>query len=626
MITAWCPAGMCSSRWGLRRVRLVFSLLSFVCALAFLAVVPVDRRPAAHAADPEGDALRSQAASTSDLAWVDPSGVTVRPDGGSFDRADIIQARTSHAWAGDKAAVARLNALMATEGFRRSRTVFDRWIPRFDPETGLLPSDVLPEGHRWAYGDTGSDLYPFLAIAGHLLAPEYDHLFTGLLAAERKLGPAVPDDVTVPGGQPIGLDLDDRIFGNAEYAKDGLLPMIDRLGRDPWLGRLVEVADEILAASAVPTREHGMMPADSTEVNGDMLQVLARTYWATGDRKYLDAASRIGQTYLREVFPTTTYLPPNRWDFVEKEPLDRRRFRLSDHGNEVLPGLLEWHLAATIAGDPDADEDRIAIRKMLDRLADKGRSPDGLWMRVIEIPSGKVEQEGYSDNWGYVSQAFLIQSLVERIIPNGDLEAADRYREVAARSLRALPAYRFYGWQSGEMDGYADTIESALYILHEINDPEAERWIDDQIGVLYGFQQPDGAVVERDLDGNFIRSTLLNAYRLTQGARFDPWTPDLLLGGARDGECIVLWANTNKDWTGRLVLDRPRHRDFNHMPYDYARLNKWLEWFTADASLAYSVSDNQGAPETVSGQELIDGMPITLTTGQERVMRVCPAQ
>src|SRR6185295_13497634 len=185
-------------------------------------------------------------------------------------------------------------------------------------------------------------------------------------------------------------------------------------------------------------RAHGMLPADSTEVNGDMLQVLARTFWATGDRKYLDAASRISRTYTQEVLPTTTYLPPNRWDFVEKEPLDRRRFRLSDHGNEILPGLLEWHFAATASGDPDASADRITIRRMLDRLADKGRSPDGLWMRVIEIPSGKVEQEGFSDNWGYDSQAFLIQSLIERIAPDGDSALAARYHDVAAASLAAV--------------------------------------------------------------------------------------------------------------------------------------------------------------------------------------------
>jgi hypothetical protein len=606
-------------------VRLILSSLVLVCAVCAMLLVPMDGRVGARTFDPGVPEIRDRALKTADLAWVDPAGRTVRPTATALNRTDIARERASRAWAGDHIGVARLNAILATEGFRRSRMVLDRWLTRFDPGTGLLPSSLEPDGQLWAYGDTGSDLYPHLAIAAHLLTPENDHLFTNLLAAERKLGPSVPDDIHLPGGQPVGLDLDDRIFGNAEYAKDGLLPMVDRLGPDPWLGRLVEVADEIMAASETPTRNHGMVPADSTEVNGDMLQVLARTYWATGDRKYLDAASRIARTYTQEVLPTTTYLPPNRWDFVEKEPLDRRRFRLSDHGNEILPGLLEWHFAATFSGDPEAEADRVTIRRMLDRLADKGRSPDGLWMRVIEIPSGRVEQEGFSDNWGYVSQAFLIQALIEANAPGGDAEAAARYREVAAKSLAAVASYRYYNWQSGEMDGYADTIESAVYILHEVKDQAADLWLDDQMSALYGYQEPDGAVVERDLDGNFIRSTLLYAYRLTGGARLDPWTPDLLLGGSQDGACLTLWASSAQDWQGRLVLDRPRHHDYLNMPYDYARLNKWPEWFTASAGTGYRVTDSQGSTQAVDGNALIDGLPLTLTAGQELTFQVCPS-
>ena len=113
------------------------------------------------------------------------------------------------------------------------------------------------------------------------------------------------------------------------------------------------------------------------------------------------------------------------------------------------------------------------------------------------------------------------------------------------------------------MDGYADTIESAIYILNEIDDPEAARWVDDQIGRSTASRRADGSVVERDLDGNFIRSALLNSYRLTGGARLAPWAPDTLLGGVQEGGCLVLWAASSKDWQGTLVLDQPRHRDFN---------------------------------------------------------------
>jgi hypothetical protein len=606
-------------------VRLIPSMCCLMLAVCILAGVPTDGRTRAAAQEPGDPDLQLLGQSTEQLGWLIPQTLPASGEPFPRHRAALLRERASRTWAGDTAGVARLNAILATEGFRRSRLVLDRWIPRVDPHTGLLPSSLEPDGQLWAYGDTGSDLYPHLTIAAHLLAPESEHLFLNLLARERQLGPDVPDDVRIPSGEPLGLDDDDRIFGVAEYAKDGLLPITDRLGPDPWLGRLVEIADRLLAASSTPTRSHGMVPADSTEVNGDVLQILARVYWATGDPKYLEAADRISRTYTEEVFPTTTYLPPNRWDFVEKEPLDRRRFRLSDHGNEILSGLLEWHLAATLAGDPRASTDRLAIRRMLDRLADRGRSPDGLWMRVIEIPSGKVDQEGFSDNWGYVSQAFLIQALVERVAPDGDPDAAARYREVAAKSLSGVTKYRAYSWQSGEMDGYADAIESALYLLHEIDDPQAAMWVDDQIGTLYGFQQPDGAVVERDLDGNFIRSALNNAFRLTGGARVAPWSPDVWLGGVRDGGCLVLWVASDAPWQGSLVLDRPRHRDFLRMPYDYPRLNKWPEWFAAEAGMAYRVEDSQAGVQSVDGGALIQGFPLTLTPGQPRTLRICRA-
>jgi len=87
----------------------------------------------------------------------------------------------------------------------------------------------------------------------------------------------------------------------------------------------------------------------------------------------------------------------------------------------------------------------------------------------------------------------------------------------------------------------------------------------------------------------------------------------------------VLWAASSQDWQGRLVLDRPRYRDFNHMPYDYARLNKWPEWFTVAAGTTYRVTDNLAGASDADGRALIDGIPLTLSAGQERVIRVCPA-
>ena len=130
--------------------------------------------------------------------------------------------------------------------------------------------------------------------------------------------------------------------------------MVDRLGPDPWLGRLVEIADEILAAAADP---HPRPRAAAGRLHrGQRRRAPVPGAAYLGDRRpqYLEAANQIGRAYLQSAADHHLLATVNRWDFVKNEPLDRRRFRLSDHGNEILPGLLEWHFAATLSGDPDA--------------------------------------------------------------------------------------------------------------------------------------------------------------------------------------------------------------------------------------------------------------------------------
>ena len=60
---------------------------------------------------------------------------------------------------------------------------------------------------------------------------------------------------------------------------------------------------------------------------------------------------------------------------------------------------------------------------------------------------------------------------------------------------------------------------------------------------------------------------------------------------------------------GKLILDRPRHRDFMSMPYDYPRLNKWPEWFTASAGtmkgFTFLVVDINGSAGYQGGQDLV---------------------
>jgi hypothetical protein len=574
-------------------------------------------------ADPSLSDLQARATAVDDLTWL----VRRTRQGSQLalpaQRAALLAEKQRLTAVHDAPGLARLNAVLAGEAFSRAARVVDRWLGWRDAKSGLYPRDPRAEQRVWVYADTGADLFGHLALGAYLLAPERYPDLLNALAAERRLEPHLPDDLDLATGQPLGLPLAERTFGVAEYVKDGLLPLIERAGPEPWLARSAELVDAILAEAVVPT-QRGPIPADSSEINGDMLQVLARLGWATGDPRYQQAAERIALAYL-DVFPTTRYLPPNRWDFLENEPLDRRRFRLSDHGNEVFSGLIEWHLAETLRGAPKAVEHRQPIRRLLDRLLETGRSPDGLWFRVVEIPSGKVEQEGLTDNWGYLLQAYLTAALIEERAPDGDPERARSYRAAARQALAALPAHRFYDWQRGEMDGYADAVESALYLLNRLEAPEATAWADEQMPVLYGFQAADGTVLDAYLDGNFIRTALLYGFAQSGGLTPRPWREGLLVGAASDGACLAVAAASAEAWTGRLAFDTPRHRLHLGLPLNYPRLNEWPEWFVVEPERSYRVLDQTTGLETrQTGQQLSAGLSINLPAGGEQQLQVCP--
>jgi hypothetical protein len=520
-------------------------------------------------------------------------------------------------------AEARGNALLASEAFRRAALAAERWLDRRDARTGLFPHTLRGDREQWTYGDVGSDLYPFLAIATRLLLPARTPEIMAVLAAERAASSGLPRDVDLKTGRLIRRDPDKEMLAAVEYAKDGLLPLVELLGPDPWLPRLREVTDAALAAASVPTR-HGPIPADSTEVNGSTLQVLSRLYWLTRDPAYLQMGRKIAAAYLDDALPDTGYLPIHRWDFVDDEPIGPRRFHLGDHGAEIVSGLIEWHRVEVLTGVSEATAHRRAIRLMLDRLLKTGRTPEGLWFEAVEFPSGRVYDRDVSDNWGYLGQAYLDHSAIERSEPDGDPVAAARYERAAADLLRAVTAFRAHRWEDGTMDGYADTLEGAIYLLRYLDVPEAESWADEEIAGLYRFQRSDGRVTDQNIDGNFIRTVLLYAFAKTHGARVEPWEPSVALGAAREGGCLRLFAHSDTPWAGRLVFDTPRHRAHFGLPDDYPRLNQWPEYFAVEAEREYTVLDQAGHEQVHAGDVLGAGLPLTLDAETAHAFQVCP--
>jgi len=356
-----------------------------------------------------------------------------------------------------------------------------------------------------------------------------------------------------------------------------------------------------------------------------VLQFLSRLYWATGDEAYFRSASRIARAYLELALPSTGWIPARTWDF-KRERQNTDRAQLRDHGNEVVAGLVEFHLIETARAEPSAPANRVRIRSMLDRLLELGRTPDGMWQSAINLDSGEALKDTLSDNWGYLYAVYLTQAMVEENWPGGDLETARRYRAAAEQGLAAAARLELYPWQGTEQDGYADTIESALYLLNRLDSPPAAAWVDRQAGTLFGAQADDGRVEDRYLDGNFVRTALLYAMWQTQGARLDPWEPGALLGAATDRGCLTLALAAGRDWSGRLIVDAPRHRLHFGLPLNYPRLNEWPEWFAAEPGRRYRVDDSGAelAGEH-AGAALSGGLPLQLQAGAERYLWICPA-
>jgi hypothetical protein len=552
----------------------------------------------------------------------DPSGTIVAPP--FRVRPSLLAARDRAQQFGDIDGLARLNSILSSEAFSRAARVTTRWLDRRDGPTGLFPHTLMPKGRYWSYGDVGSDLYPFLAIGTQQLLPGRVPEILSTLAAERGLTPGFPRDVDLDTLKPVEQGLEKQMLGNVEYAKDGLLPPLELLGPEPWRPRMEQIVFGVLAQSHVRTTT-GLIPSDAAEVNGSLLQVLARLSWSSDDSRYVEMGRRIARAYLDDALPKTGDIPPQRWDFISGKPIDEPSLHLGDHGSEIVSGLIEWHRVEVRLNLPERTAHRTAINRMLDRLLQTGRTPDGLWYDKIRLRDGKVEDRGLNDNWGYLGQAYLNQAALLRTAPNQDISRAARYQEAARTMLDAVAGLDYFIWEDGEMDGYADTIESAIYLLHRLDDAETVRWVHEQIAVFYGFQHPDGAVTDENIDGNFVRTALLYGLWLTQGARVEPWSPGVSLGTAVDRDCLQLHLHADTAWTGRLRLDTPRHRQHLGLAEDYPRLNEWPEWWTVEPDREYAVTLPDGQKIQTDGGQLAAGLPLTLTPATEYRIRVCTA-
>ena len=499
---------------------------------------------------------------------------------------------------------ARQNARAANEAFERCRRYVDGWLAHTDPATGLIPRNLREGRDLWNGRDCAADNYPFMVLTAAMTDRA---LFAGrmldMLRTEQRLTSRVgrlPDDYSFSrqGWRREKFDLDATIFDGAEYVKDGLLPVTEWLGPSPWSERMLGIVDDIWANAPIET-PFGRIPTLNIEVNGDLLQACSRIYWLTGDRKYLDWATRLGDYFLLGTNHPTR---------------DLNQLRLGDHGCEVINGLSELYVAVAHAAPKKGQQYRKPMHEMFDCILQKARNQDGL-LYVWFNPQTAEHDKELCDTWGYDYDGFYTLWLQDK---------TRTYRDAVRHALGNLKG-KYIGacWRDKSADGFADSIEGALNLFNREPIPSAADWIDSQTRMMWDKQQADGIIEGWHGDGNFARTSLMYALWKTQGLTLQPWRSDVRFGAARDGRRLYISLTADSPWQGRLIFDRPRHREGMRLPLDYPRINQFPEWFVVPAHAKCRVQADSDAKSLKRvGRELRDGLPLALAAGQEKQLVV----
>ncbi len=405
--------------------------------------------------------------------------------------------------------------------------------------------------------NSGADLYPYLILTADLTQPE---LLDGRLL--QMLRNEVRYTTTTMGSVPGALNLDTGIpgrpslFGAGEYAKDGLITVTEYLGRTPWYSRMVDMIADAMSAAPVESRA-GALPASDSELNGDYLQVLPRLALMTGDERFLAWGRRIADAYVDEVLPGGHGVPSGEWNFATHT--GDGRLRLRDHGNELIVGLVLQYAVEHARQTPRAAKWQPVIGRMLDRVLASANA-DGMLYNAVSTETLAAQSDRLSDNWGYVYGA--VYTFYQC---TGDT----RYRDAVVRVLGNLPKYRRYVWEPrnlpslplGSFDGYADAIESAIYLVNREPVPAALDWIESEMALMLDMQRPDGHFEYWYGEGNFNRTALLYALMQSRGVRPAVWRDGVGIG-AVPGRRRVAAARLGAAAAPRAVRLRsppPRH-------------------------------------------------------------------
>lgn len=492
---------------------------------------------------------------------------------------------------------ASANGLLANEALRRCQHYVEGWMTHSDPVTGLIPRNLGQGRDVWNAADAAADNYPFMVLTTWFTDRNaFEGPMLQMLRTEESLTSrlgALPDDYSfsIQGFRYETVDLGRLIFGGSEYVKDGLLPLTEWLGESPWSKRMIAIIDCLWQHAAVETT-FGAIPSTNVEINGELLQALSRTYWLTGDDKYLDWAMRLGDYYLLgDNHPTR----------------DFHRLRLRDHGCEIVSGLVELYVACHFARPEKTRQYRVPIHEMLDRILEIGRNEHGMLCNAIAPAKGEVVDRALADTWGYTYNVFYTVYLIDGV---------ERYRRAVRHVLSNLNGnYRDFRWEGDSADGYADSIEGAINLYNREPIDSVASWIDSETPVMFAKQRSDGVIEGWHGDGNFARTALMYALWKTQGLSIQPWRPDVRLGAVQRDDKLYVSIEADESWEGRIIFDRPRHSEQMHLPIDYPRINQFPQWWTVSFDKRYEIAVDGSSLTPMSADALRKGLPVKIGRG-----------
>ena len=482
------------------------------------------------------------------------------------------------------------------------RWLHQRIMPIRDAKTGLFRAT----GAVWNYRDTAADCYPFYIWAAYYTDKKIlDTVMVDALAAEQKLCNHVgrlPVPYNMDAGKKIVTSHDAMIFGASEYAKDGLVPIVEITGKDsPWFARMRGLVDDIFKHARVET-PYGKIPSKNVEVNGELLQILPRLYCMTGEKKYLDWAHRLADHYLL----AGKYVPS----------------RLCDHGCEIIGGLGLLFAIDAKADPAKCKQYKPHMEYMFDEILTRGTNSDGVIIISPQKTPGPHDRVRIGDGWGYDFVGFLDYDLAL-----GTRRYTDAIRKPMGNLLK--PRYKRFNWDHGSRDNVADSVEGGLYLLRRLPTPAAFVWADREIAtLLVDHVQPDRLWGTHKLEANTVRTVLIHTMLHTRNTIARPWQQGLELGAAPCGSGVCVFMQSDKPYQGKLQFDVPRHRLTMGFEQDWPRMNAVPEWFVVEPDEAhkYELTDaDSGRTRTLTGKSLHEGLPVRLAPGKPLRLIVRPA-